>query len=167
MARDKVKRAFVWMRKSLRIIDKTTLPGEIVGEIRPIIDLFGWERLNESTARITTSGANVNTITSTAVPADVLRLILEASVETSNTALAFTVWMDHLDDETNVNVGVMRPLDIPISGVSIRSAITRPVFMRPGDQLSGRCTPATGVGETLTLRERFVDLSIGEYIPAL
>ncbi len=162
--RSGINRALMWLRKTLEITEETDSPRVLSEVLGPAIDIFGWERLNEGTSRISTSAVNQNTITSTAVPADVLRLILEASVETTESTLAFTMWIDHLHDQTNVNVGVMRPIDIPISAIIIRSAMTRPVFMRPGDQLSGRCSPASGAGDTLSLRERFIDLPIGEYI---
>ena len=164
---DKIKRAFIWLRKALVITEKTTAPGALLPDIQLMSDVFGWDRLNETTARATTSGANVNTIASPAVPADVMRFVLEANVETSNPLLAFTMWMDHLSAQENVNVGVMRPIDIPISAITIRCAMTRPLLMRPGDVLQGRCTPATGVGESLVIRQRFVDLPIGEYIRSL
>lgn len=164
---DKIKRAFLWLRKSLVITEKTTAPGALLEDIQSVLDVFGWERLNETTARTDISGANANIVNSPAVPDDVLRLVCEASVETSNALLAFTLWMDHLDGASNVNVGVMRPIDIPISAITIRCALERWLVMKPGDVLSGRSTPASGVGETLALRQRFVDLPIGEYIRAI
>ncbi len=154
----------MWLRKALQITETTDSPRVLSEILGPFVDVFGWERLNEAVGQVNTSGANVNTVSAPAVPNDVLRLVLEASVETNNTALAFTQWIDHLDFVSNVNVGVMRPVDIPISAIIIRSAMTRQIIMRPGDRLTGRCTPATGVGDTLAIRQRFVDLPIGEYI---
>lgn len=164
---DKIKRAFVWLRKALVITEKTTAPGALRNDIQIALDVFGWERYDETTNRNNVSGANVNTIASPAVPADVLRLVIEASVETSNAVLPFHMWMDKLDAATNINVGVMRPIAVPISAIVIRNALDRPLILRPGDVLAGRCTPATGVGETLAIRQRFIDLPIGEYIRAL
>ncbi len=162
--RSGINRALMWLRKSLEITEATDSPRVLSEVLDPIVDVFGWERLNEATALVTTSGANVNTITSPAVPDDVLRLILEASVETTESTLAFHMWMDHLDFRTNVNVGVMRPVAVPISAIIIRNAMKGPLFLRSGDRLAGRCTPATGVGDSLTIRQRFVDLPIGEYV---
>lgn len=164
---DKIKRAFVWLRKALVITEKTTAPGALLNTIQTTLDVFGWERYDETTNRNTVSAANVNTVSSPAVPDDVLRLIIEASVETSNAALAFHMWMDKLDAASNINVGVMRPIAVPISAIVIRNALERPLILRPGDVLAGRCTPATGVGETLAIRQRFIDLPIGEYIRSL
>ena len=168
MAVDKIKRAITWIRKSLQITEKTTQPGTVDGNIVPVLDTFGWERLGgEVTVRLT-QGTNVNTISSAAVPADVLRVILEASVETDNGVLPFTMWIDHQDVEAGQPVGVMRPIDIPISALTIRCAMDRRyVVMRPGDTLIGRSSPATGAGQVLRLRERFIDLPIGEYVQSL
>ncbi len=162
--RSGINRALMWLRKTLEITEATDSPRVLSEVLGPTLDVFGWERMNETTARANVSGANVNTITSPAVPDGVLRLILEANVETSNSALAFTMWMDHLSAQENVNIGVMRPVDIPISAIVIRVAMTRTLILRPGDILQGRCSPATGVGDTLSLRQRFVDLPIGEYV---
>ena len=161
---DKIKRAFIWLRKALVITEKTTAPGALLDNIQSAIDVFGWERLQETTNRTTTSAVNQSTISSPAVPEDVLRLVLEANVETTNSALAFTLWIDHLDGDSNITVGVMRPIDIPISAIIIRCAMQRQVIMKPGDQLVGRSSPAVGVADTLSIRQRFIDLPIGEYI---
>ncbi len=162
--RSGINRALMWLRKTLEITEATDSPRVLSEILDPVVDVFGWERLNEAEGNIITSGANVNTISAQAVPADVLRLVLEASVETTESTLAFQMWIDHLDFVTNINVGVMRPIAVPISAIIIRNGMSRTLIMRPGDRLAGRCTPATGVGDTLTLRQRFVDLPIGEYI---
>ncbi len=164
MARSGINRALMWLRKTLEITEETDSPRVLSEILGPAVDVFGWERLAEAIGQVNTSGADVSTVSAPAVPEDVLRLVLEASVETTNAALAFHMWIDHLDDASNIFVGVMRPIAVPISAVIIRNAMTRQIIMKPGDQLTGRCTPATGVGETLAIRQRFVDLPIGEYI---
>lgn len=162
--RSGINRGLMWLRKVLEITEETDSPRVLSEELRPIVDVFGWERLNEAATNVATSGVNVNIISSAAVPDDTMRLVLEASVETANVALAFTLWIDHLDAQSNVNVGVMRPIQTAISAITIRAAMTRMIIMRPGDVLAGRSSPATGGVDTLVLRQRFVDLPIGEYI---
>ncbi len=161
--RSGINRALMWLRKTLQITETTDSPRVLSEILAPSIDVFGWERLNETT-QLVTAGTNVNTVASPAVPADVLRLIVSASVETSNSVLAFHMWMDNLDFVSGTNIGVMRPIAVPISAIIIRNGFESRLFLRPGDVLAGRCTPSTGVGETLTLRQRFVDLPIGEYV---
>jgi len=162
--RSGINRSLMWLRKVLQITEETDSPRVLSEIAQPIIDVFGWERLAQTTSQVNTSGANVNTVSSPAVPEDVLRLVLEASVETTESTLAFHMWIDHLNSADNVFVGVMRPVAVPISAIIIRNAMTRTIIQRPGDQLTGRCTPATGVGDTLAIRQTFVDLPIGEYI---
>jgi len=165
VAQQKIKRAITWIRRALEITERNEIPDSIAGEIVPSLDAFGWDRLNETVFQ-NTAGTNVSTVSGPAVPQDVLRVVLEASVETSNALLAFTMWIDHFDSRAGTSIGVMRPIISPISAIVIRNGMQRPlVIMRPGDQLRGRCTPATGAAETLTLRQKFVDLPVGEYIP--
>ncbi len=162
--RSGINRGLMWLRKTLQVTEETDSPRVLSEQLRPIIDVFGWERLNETTNLTTTSAVDQSTISAPAVPDDVLRLVLEANVETTESTLAFTMWIDHLDGDSNVTVGVMRPIDIPISAIIIRCAMQRQIIMSPGDRLVGRCTPASGAGDTLSIRQRFVDLPIGEYI---
>ncbi len=166
MAIDKIRRSITWIRKALQITEKTTNPGTVDGNIVPTIDTFGWEELEDPTV-LRTIGVAVNTIASAVVPADVLRVVLGASVQTNDTVQAFTMWIEHVDAETALAVSVMRPADLPISAVTIRVGLPRVVIMRPGDFLRGRSSPATGVGLDLRLTVRSVDLPIGEYIRGL
>ncbi|MEE9263822.1 MAG: hypothetical protein V3V11_05150 [Vicinamibacteria bacterium] len=167
MARDKVKRAFVWIRKSLRIIDRTTLPGEILGEIRPTLDTFGWERFNEPESS-SVSSANVNFIVGPAVPEGFLRYVLAASVETNAAILNETIWIDW--SAGGVVTGLIQPFLAPprdLPGGEVRVGLERPIVMREGDTLRGRCNPTMAGGERVFINQRFVDIEIGEYIPAV
>lgn len=158
---DKIKKAITWIRTSLRITERTTNPGTITGEIRPVLDVLGWDALKEPQFAVQ-AGTDVSSISGPTVPAGVIRLLLEASIETSNTALVFVLWIDHVGALTSV--GVMRPLTLPVKTAPIKVGLERVLYMVEGDSLRGRSDPATGVGETLTLRQRFIDLPIGEYI---
>jgi len=162
--RSGINRALMWLRKTLEITEETDSPRVLSEVLGPTLDVFGWERLNETTNLTTVSAVNQNQVIAPAVPADVLRLVLEANVETTESTLAFTMWIDHLDGDSNITVGVMRPIEVPISAIIIRCAMQRQIIMSPGDQLVGRASPASGVGDTLSIRQRFVDLPIGEYI---
>ncbi len=163
MSKTEVNRALLWIRKALQVTEKTTMPESIEDELRGVVDAFGWERLDQTTTRRTIA-VNASTVTSPAVPADVLRLITEASVQTNDTVQAFTMWMEHIDLDAGLATGIMRPVAIPISAVTIRVGLHKMVVLRPGDQLSGRSSPAVGVALDLRLTERFVDLPIGEYV---
>jgi len=169
MARDKVKRAFTWIRNSLSIIDRTTLPGEILGEIRPTMDLFGWERLadrstslfNESNAAA--PAANVN---GPVTPEGVLRLVLHASVKHSDVGVSHLLWIDKdLRGVTPELVGVMQlvPFAIP-EGIDV--SLERWITIESGRRIRGRADVALIAG-SLTLSMNFIDLPIGEYVPSL
>ena len=87
MAIDKIKRAFIWMRVALRITDKTTLPGDVLGEIRPILDTFGWDRRSPESSgpgdgpQTENNQSNLagDVVTLSAVPEGVMRYVLYAS----------------------------------------------------------------------------------------
>jgi len=158
---DKIKRSLIWIRKSLRIIERTTAPGELSGLIRPTIDALGWERRSEATATFA-SATGTTQVTFPAQADDVFRLITEVSVEHFDIANALNLWITL---QTNaVEVGILAPVAIPASTINIPSGLNKPFLMIPGDILRGKCEPATGVGITLRIKARFVDINIGEYI---
>jgi len=163
---DKIKRAILWIRKTLEITEKTTLPGTVSGEIQPVIDAFGWDRYSES-VNTSTSVTNVSVVNSPVVPEGFLRVVFEASVNTGNDVLAFTLWMELVHSTPSaLRIGLIRPFLLPAGNANVRIGLERPLILGPGDNLSGLSNPATGAGLLLTLRQRSVDLPIGEYIPA-
>ena len=161
--RSGINRALMWLRKTLEITEETEAPQILSETLRPTIDVFGWDRLPGVTVESRLL-SNSNAVQSSTVPADVLRLVLEASVETNDTVQAFTYWVEHIDGDFAITTGLMRPIAIPISAVSIRAGIERIVVLRPGDRIQGRCSPATGVGLNIRINTRWVELPIGEYV---
>ncbi len=164
----KINRPLAWIRKALEVTEKTDAPRGFDANIRTILDAFGWERLNE-TVTTRSVGVNVDVIQSPAVPEGVLRLVTSACVETSNTALPFTLWIEHTDGTGAGSIGIMRPIEIPISAtVIIKAGVERIHVLRSGDSLRGRSSPASGIGFDLRISLRFVDLPIvGEYVAGL
>ncbi len=161
---DKIKRAITWIRRALRVTEQTTTPGEVSGLILPTVDALGWERFENDVQSASSFSVNVNATQTPLVPEGVLRLILDASVETTNDVIGFTLWIE-VQQPGELPIGVMRPFDTPISpGITIRGGIEKTIIMSPGDTLRGRCTPVTGVGSDLVIRTRFIDLPIGEYV---
>ncbi len=163
---DKLQRAITWIRRVLQVTEKSDAPNQVLGEIQPVIDVFGWDRFRDGIDAATATNTDANSVSLPAVPEDVLRLILNASVDTSNDLLAFTMWIDlAIADRGGLQMSVMRPVDIPISaGINIRCGIQDTLILRPGDILRGRCAPASGVGEAISIDVRFIDLPLGEYI---
>jgi len=158
---DKIKRSLIWIRKSLRIIDQTSVPGEISGLINPTIDALGWDRRSEAQATFA-SATNTTQVAFPSQADDVFRLITECSVEHFDIASALNLWMTL--DTAGIEVGLLPPVAIPISTINIPLGLNRPFLMIPGDVLRGKCEPATGVGITLRIKARFIDIDIGEYI---
>lgn len=168
MARDKVKRAFTWIRKSLDIIDRTTLPGEILGEIRPTLDTFGWERLSGEVQTSTDSASATSTVSGPTTPEGVLRYVIYAHIEQQEAAgTDLTCWIDMAVIVPAFRIAINQPTLIPGGAGPARTALglERPIVLRPGERLNGRSNPATGVGVSLQIKMVFVDLPFGEYIP--
>ena len=171
MASDKVKRALIWLRTSFRITDKTTLPGEILGEIRPVVDVFGWDRYNPRSVgagsgpsfQNANGGVATNIALLSIVPDDVSRLVIYAS-------------MSHNDPAGLIMAMIVRgggvDLAVAMSSVAIvpepiRFPLPRQILLQPGEQLIAVSEVAPAAGFRLNVRYKFVDLDPGEYVPAI
>jgi len=173
MASDRVKRAFIWMRTAMRIIDKTTLPGEIAGEIRPTIDTFGWDRLNpessgpgEGPQSININGALANTTAAmAAVPDGVMRYIINASCQTDDPALVAFLRMEVV--KGGIAIAAQEPFFINANGANVRIGMNRHLLLETGDVLQCVSSVAPAAGQRNAIRARFVDIDFGEYIPAV
>jgi len=169
MARDKVKRAFVWMRNSLRIIDRTTLPGEILGEVRPTIDTFGWDRLAPGsagegagpTAENAQGGLASNSVLLSVVPANVMRYVIFLS-GSHDDPVAGGLELSFQLRTAGIDIGIA-PSRVTAAN-PVRMGLERNIVLIPGQQLLLRSVPTPAVGERLFLRMRFVDIDFGEYI---
>ncbi len=166
MALDKIKRSFQWLRKSLEIIDRTTLPGEILGEVRPTIDTFGWERLNGDVQFENINGAlQSSSVFLSAVPEGVTRYVIYASMSHNvpgNITLSFQVRLSI----GAIDIGVGGSLkNVPAS--PFRTSLDRNIVLTAGEQLLARSVPTPGAAEQLFIRYKFIDIAVGEYIPAI
>lgn len=170
MATDKIKRNFVWLRRALGIIDKTTLPGDIAGEVRPTMDLFGWERLTPGgPVSVSGDGAdNADTVQLAVVPANVMRLILAASMSTDDAVTGMVLSMQITSGGIAIAIatGTITPGVVP-GAEPARYPLERWHIMAPGDRLGVRSSQAPAIGSRLNVRMQFVDLDFGEYLPSL
>ncbi len=165
---NKIKRAITWIRTTLEITDVTTTPGQILDEIRPALDIFGWERyedlISTNVGTANTDTANLTLATGvTAIPVGFLRLFVALSGETNDTVLQFTHWME-VD-----SVAVTQPVLLPVSAATIIKAggLAHPILVAPGVIVRARCAPATAGGITLRVRGSFLDIPIGEYLKSI
>jgi len=161
MARDKVKRAFVWIRKTLRIIDRTTLPAEILGEIRPTLDTFGWDRL-ASTEFATASSPGATTLVQlAAVPEDEAHLFVAAHVTHDDPVGSkdITLMLEDLGGNRTALTTTVGP------NASFFIALLRPILVAPGARLIGVSRNAIAGGSNFVIAGLFARLDVGEYIP--
>lgn len=174
MAIDKIKRNFIWLRRVLGIIDKTTLPGDITGEVRPTIDLFGWERLAPSLVGVgpvslSADGAdNTDIAQFGVVPDNLMRLILRASMSTNDLVTGMTLSMEISSGGISISIAsaIITPGIVP-GAEPARYPLERWMLMQPGDRLLVRSSTAPAVGSRLNVRMQFVDLDFGEYVARL
>ncbi len=166
--RSGINRALSWLKKTLQVTEKTTAPDTLMADVRPIIDVFGWERLPEATVENRIGAAATASVTSTLVPNDVVRVVLEASVVNSDAAIAIDLFITH----RAVIGGGFEPSVSPVFAQQIGfngspASIDRVIVLQQGERIVGNSRPAPGVGEELTLTFRFIDLPVGEYIAYL
>ena len=165
---DKIKKAIVWIRKTLEITERTTNPGTILGEIRPAIDILGWDRYSEIQSNVVAL-ANTDRVSSSIVPIDFMLFYLAISGETNDAVNAFTHWLEIFHAASGNTVAVTAPTTLPVSAATIIrvGGLPKPVLAPPGDSMRARTAPATAGGVTLTIRSLFIDLPLGEYMKSL
>lgn len=164
MASDKIKRNIIWLRKTLGIIDKTTLPGEILGEVRPTMDTFGWDRLDDLQNERVNVAAPGQVAASTVVPPGIVRYIHAASITHTDTGVTHEASLVKRRQPNTFNVGV--PTDRRLITDLMFCSMQGRTFIREGDFLIGQVVTAPVAGQ-LTLTFYFVDIDPGEYINAM
>lgn len=173
MPQDKVKRAFIWLRNTLRITEKTTLPGSVLGEIRSTIDTFGWDRLNSQSSGEGSGPQSINIFGTTTLaamaptPQGVMRYIIAASWKTNDVAFVGFLRCELLSAGTAVAVAVQEPFAFDADGLNVTVGLNRHLLLQPGDLLRSVSSVATGVGTRNEFQARFVDIDFGEYIPPI
>jgi len=166
---DKIKRSLIWLRKTFRIIEETTLPGQILGEIRPTVDAMGWERRLEEVVNNSSGAAAANIAFGPETPGDVLRLVTAASVEHNDAtqAIDLSIWQRTISPLFGTtDVALIDAVTIPIGrgGAINGAALLRPIVLKPGDRLIGRSFPAPAGAAILRIKMFFIDVELGEYV---
>ncbi len=160
--RSGINRGFMWLRKVLEITEKTDVPQVLSEVARPVVDMFGWERLPTSASEEFIGSDATDNVVSLQVPDGFVQLITAASVETTE-AVSTALWLTKRPKEANQQIALVSPVAV-LSDLQV--ALTRPIVLLPGERLIGRSPTGTpAVGENLTLRFSSVLLPIGEYIP--
>lgn len=160
MAIDKVKRSFVWLRKVMRITEKTTLPGEILGDIRPILDTFGWDLLTRTERlRAVSPGVTFNVLLPT-VPEDEAHLVIACDVfHNEGAAKDLTILYRNRGglDVALTNTGG--------TGQFFHRVLERPFLVNAGERLIGNSRNSINGGFDFTISALFIRLDLGEYVP--
>ncbi len=162
--RSGINRALMWVRKVLQVTEETDSPRVLSEELRPIVDVFGWERLPEEQFLTATAPDPAVIVASEATPPDILRVVLHSSLEHTDTGVTHTAWQIKRRNPGALDVGV--PTDrITIAVGEFLSMIGR-TYLIEGDFMIAEVAAAPAAGQ-LTFRQIVIDLPIGEYIPPL
>jgi len=165
MADTKIKRAILWIRRSLEITERTNVPESIENVVRPKVDIFGWERLPSVQVAAASNPLSV-AVGSATVPAGTFRYVLNANVEHTDTGVTNTLWLTKAL-LNGVRVGL--PLDRTATIVGETASMIGTTYLLPGDFLFGETDVAVVAG-AMILNMLFVDFDfdteagIGEYI---
>jgi len=159
----RIKRAILWVRKSLEITERTDVPETIENIVRPTLDVLGWERLVESTIIQTAAGAPTTTVfTASFTDPETIRYIVKCSLTHFEAAVTRTVWLNKRQEGPVFEVG------LPIDRVSImtneKSSMIGTTYIERGQALVGRTATALAAG-SFAIETEFIDIPIGEYIP--
>lgn len=162
MAIDKIKRNFVWLRKVLRITEKTTLPGQILGEIRPALDTFGWDLPPIQFVSQSTPGVTTATILPV-VPEDEAHLFFACDIFHDDPVGSKDIAILYRKG-TIEEVGVQGTVDNVVEKFLV--TLPRPMLVQAGSSLMGRATSSIAAGSDFIIRGLFVRLKPGEYLAA-
>lgn len=139
------------------------LPDTVLQTIQPTFELCDWSSYRDTQFNAA-SQVNVATVNGPVVPENTMRLVLHASVGdvllVGNDRL---LWISRI--RTATGFGVSAALFVPTAILISRTGFNKPLIMLPGDNLAARSEPGAGVGDTLQLRQAFIDFPIDEATP--
>lgn len=163
MPTDKIKRVITWIRKTLDITEKTSVPGTIDGTIIPVLAALGWERCEEIEFITATSAGATNLVELANVPEGEMHYFL-------------TCHVGHDDPATSkaIRIAMRIASNVIASGVTIKTTETifslgflgmdRPILVPPGARLIGSSRTNIAIGSDFTIAGHFLRLPIGEYV---
>ncbi len=162
----KIKRAILWIRRSLEITERTDVPESIENVVRPVVDIFGWEALPRAEAAIATNPLAI-AVNTAVVPPGIFRYVLNANVEHTDTiTVTHRLWISKAI-QNGVRVGL--PVDRRVAEVGENVSMDGTTYLLPGDFLFGESTLIMAAGN-IAISIIFIDFpfdtlaGIGEYI---
>jgi len=159
----KIKRAILWIRKTLEITERTDVPESIENVVRPTLDILGWERLRETISVSLSAAAPAASVqTQAVIPQGILRYVVKCSCHHSDTGVTHEVWLTKRGDpKTVVEIGI--PIDRQSIQTSEFASMIGSTFLVTDEVLFCRTRTAL-VANFLNLELEFIDIPIGEYI---
>ncbi len=164
MARSGINRGLMWLRKTLEINEETESPQVLSELLRPVIDVFGWERLPEEQFSTNTQAQPGVAIASGTPAEGILRVVFGASLEHTDTGASHVAWLLKRRNPGPLDVGL--PTDRINIAVGEFLSMQGRTFLIENDFVVAEMLVAPAAGQ-MTLRLNFVDLPIGEYIRPL
>jgi len=161
-----INRGLQWIKKVLEITEVATVPTQVLPEVRPTLDLFGWERLGETENAAFNNAAPATSIvtgTSFAVDDGSVRYIINMSGQHTDTGVPHTVWMTKRGTSGG-DVGL--PLDRTLIDPLENASMIGNTWIFPGESVAFRTDLALVAG-IIQINIEFIDVPIGEYIPHL
>lgn len=157
-----INRALSWIKKALQITEITSVPDRTEVVVRPTLDLFGWERLDQVATRATSNPLAAQVLTPV-VPDGIIRVWTHVSVEHSDTGVNHDVTLAKRRQGTPiVDTGV--PIDRDNINPGELASMIGKTWGSSGDRLIGLIDVATLVG-SIVIQEQWIDLPFpGEYI---
>ncbi len=158
--RSGINRALMWLRRTLEITEETESPQVLSEKLRPVIDVFGWERLPELQI-LQTAAAATGEVLSGSPATGIVRLVLHCSVLLTGSGVGVTAII-RKRIPSGANVGL--PLDRESMEDDEVTSMIGHTFLVEGDAIVAAYVnpPAGG---TSTLSVAVIDLPVGEYIP--
>lgn len=168
-----INKSLEWIAKALgRSVRSTApdnLPREVVEGISSVIDVLGWDRYVDARTSVETIGTAVNAIEGPVCPEGEARLVWPASIIHNDGAGPHFIWIDLVETRGEPNTfGITCSQNVSASLASTRPiGLTGPQLLLPGDFLRGRSDGTLPPATDLILRQVFVRLELGEYVPPL
>lgn len=167
-----INKSLEWIAKSLgRSVRSTApdnLPREVEEGIVAGIDVLGWDRYVDRRISVESIGTAVATIDGPVCPEGEARLVWPASI-VHNDAVVHFISVELV--ETRGEPNLFGTTISPSPGVSVAAlrpnTIQGPQLLLPGDFIRGRSDGTLAPGTDLVLRQVFVRLELGEYMPPL
>lgn len=163
MSRSGINRPFSWLKKVLEITEETDVPQVVSEQVRPVIDVFGWERFATPFTLTSTSPGATSIVSLPLVPDGEIHYCLAAHI-THDDPVGSKDYSIMIVDAQGNQTAVTRTVG---QSANFFLELDRPVVIPPGGRMRGLSRNAIAGGSNFVISGLFVRLDIGEYLPAL